>query len=145
MWSVCFIYSDGFPSWGHVSIDGWRGRRLVARSWHTLVLSPHSGSIAQGCADAPTQRRKPMRACMARAFPHTVCGHGDCLRLTCLSLCVQFSNHNNCGFHGDDIGVDRFPSGKVKHLTFHIHSACSTSVPHRVTNQHTLSHINNLV
>lgn len=64
--------------------------------------------------------------------------------VTCLSLWVQFSYHNNQGFRGWYVGLDRFPSGKSKHLTGHIYSGCSTCVLHHGMTQCTISHAERL-
>lgn len=103
---------------------------------HTCIVTSLQMSL-NGYLDISRQKKS--------AFPHSLLSTDVATTLflhavTCLSLWVQFSSHNNQGFRGWYVGLDRFPSGKSKHLTGHIYSGCSTCVLHHGMTQCTISH-----
>ncbi len=133
MWQVLSLLSHTRAS---VSVS-----QLGALSLYVLVLS----SLPATRTDPLPRQNRTWCACLS-VHSHILCVWWQCCApvfvATSAGLATVTITTGVPGDGGCDIGVDRFPSGKEKHLTFHIYSACSTCAPPHVTTQYTLSHIN---
>lgn len=118
--------------------------QLVALSLYILVLSSLSAtwtdpkSKTDVCPCIPTYCVCVFVAAVTMLC--ALCAHmfvAMCAGLATVTITTGVPGDGGC-----DIGVDRFPSGKEKHLTFHIYSPCPTCAPPHVANQYTLSLIN---
>lgn len=162
MWWIWLVYLAGFPHWGHVSVDDcllFRLVQIVTLSIHTCagdsvsqMVAPSQYILISEVSLLHVDTNKQQNRCV-----YALCLHSHILCVTMFCACAWRVSGHVCGLvmvtittgvpgdGGCDIGVDRFSSGKEKHLTFHIYSACSTCVLHHVMTQDSLSHIIGLV
>lgn len=165
MWWIWLVYLAGFPHWGHVSVL-WlfavpfgtdRNPVYPHVCWWFSVSAGHSITIhthlTREVSLLHVDTNKQQNRCVYALCLHS---HILCVAIVLCACAWRVSGHVcglvmvtiTTGVPGDggcDMGADRFSSGKEKHLTFHIYSACSTCVLHHVMTQDILSHITGLV